>query len=274
MNNSESIYADWNPWHGCTKISPGCKYCYVYRQDEMYGNPADSSNCHKNMTFDMPLRKKRDGTYKIPSGKIVFTCFTSDFLLPDADKWRAECWKMMKLRSDCWFYFFTKRIDRLAECLPEDWGEGYDNVIIGCTVENQDRADFRLPVFLSLPIRHKSIIVAPLLEKIDISAYLNDTIEEVSVSGESGKYARPCCYDWILNLRSQCIEKNIPFRFHQTGAHFIKDRKLYNIRRKDQIPQARKAGIDYLIGKNAIPETADLNRQQDTFRELTFFDME
>lgn len=274
MNNSENIYADWNPWHGCTKISPGCKYCYVYRQDEMYGNPANSSNCHKNMTFDMPLRKKRDGTYKIPSGKTVFTCFTSDFLLPDADKWRAECWKMMKLRSDCWFYFFTKRIDRLAECLPEDWGEGYDNVIIGCTVENQDRADFRLPVFLSLPIRYKSIIVAPLLEKIDISAYLNDTIEEVSVSGESGKYARPCCYDWILNLRSQCIEKNIPFRFHQTGAHFIKDRKLYNIRRKDQIPQARKAGIDYLIGKNAIPETADLNRQQDTFRELTFFDME
>ncbi|MCI6561348.1 MAG: phage Gp37/Gp68 family protein [Ruminococcus sp.] len=274
MNKSDNIYADWNPWHGCTKISPGCKYCYVYRQDEMYGNPEDSSNCHKNTTFDLPLRKKRDGTYKIPSGKIVFTCFTSDFLLPDADKWRAECWKIMKLRSDCWFYFFTKRIDRLAQCLPDDWGEGYDNVIIGCTVENQDRADFRLPVFLSLPIRHKSIIVAPLLEKIDISAYLNDTIEEVSVSGESGNYARPCCYDWILNLRSQCIEKNIPFRFHQTGAHFIKDRKLYNIRRKDQISQARKAGIDYLISKNAIPETAELNRQQDTFRELTFFDME
>ena len=46
---------------------------------------------------------------------------------------------------------FTKRIERLAECLPPDWGEGYENVIIGCTVENQDRADARLPLFLSCP---------------------------------------------------------------------------------------------------------------------------
>ena len=37
MSEHWEIYADWNPWHGCTKISPGCKYCYVYRQDEMYG---------------------------------------------------------------------------------------------------------------------------------------------------------------------------------------------------------------------------------------------
>lgn len=119
MNSSENIYTNWNPWHGCTKISPGCKYCYVYRQDEMYGSTTDSSLCHKNAAFDLPLKRKRDGTYKIPSGKIVLTCFTSDFLLPDADAWRADCWSMMKLRSDCWFYFFTKRIDRLAECHAE-----------------------------------------------------------------------------------------------------------------------------------------------------------
>ncbi|MDY2510518.1 MAG: DUF5131 family protein, partial [Ruminococcus callidus] len=211
MNQSEHPYADWNPWHGCTKVSPGCKYCYVYRQDEMYGSTTDSSLCHKNASFDLPLKRKRDGTYKIPSGKIVFTCFTSDFLLPDADAWRADCWNMIKRRSDCWFYFFTKRIDRLADCLPDDWGNGYDNVLIGCTVENQDRANYRLPIFLSLPIKHKSIIVAPILEKIHLSAYLHDSIEEVSVSGESGSAARPCNYDWILDLRRQCIEKNIPF---------------------------------------------------------------
>ena len=72
----------------------------------------------------------------------------------------------MKIRKDCWFYFFTKRIDRLEQCLPSDWGDGYDNVLIGCTVENQDRADYRLPIFLSLPIKHKSIIVSPILEKV------------------------------------------------------------------------------------------------------------
>lgn len=274
MNQSEHPYADWNPWHGCTKISPGCKYCYVYRQDEMYGSTTDSSLCHKNAAFDLPLKRKRDGTYKIPSGKIVFTCFTSDFLLPDADAWRADCWNMIKRRSDCWFYFFTKRIDRLADCLPDDWGNGYDNVLIGCTVENQDRANYRLPIFLSLPIKHKSIIVAPILEKIHLSAYLHDSIEEVSVSGESGSAARPCNYDWILDLRRQCIEKNIPFRFHQTGAHFIKDKKLYQIKRKDQISQARKANIDYPVGAYFIPEKFVQKTQQNSYQALTLFDIE
>ena len=153
-------YVGWNPWHGCTKISAGCRYCYVYRQDEMYGTGVGASLCRRNEAFDLPIRKRRDGGWKIPAGTVVFTCFTSDFLLKDADAWRPDCWEMMRRRRDCWFYFFTKRIDRLAECLPPDWGEGYENVIIGCTVENQDRADARLPLFLKLPIRHRTVIAA------------------------------------------------------------------------------------------------------------------
>lgn len=241
------IYADWNPWHGCTKISPGCKYCYVYRQDEMYGADISSSLCRKTGNFNLPLKKKRDGSFKIPEGRIVFTCFTSDFLLEDADPWRGECWEMMRMRQDLMFYFFTKRIDRLEKCLPQEWGEGFDNVIIGCTVENRAMADYRLPIFKSLPIKHKSIIVAPMLEHMDISAYIDEEIEEVSVSGESGADARPCNYEWVLDIRRQCIEKNVPFRFHQTGAHFIKDGKMYHIKRKYQLSQAAKAGINFMV---------------------------
>ena len=118
MTAENEIYADWNPWHGCTKTSPGCKYCYVYRQDEMYGAAEASSVCRKTGNFDLPVKRKRGGSYKIPPGRVVFTCFTSDFLLKDADEWRGECWKMMRERRDCWFYFFTKRIDRLEACLP------------------------------------------------------------------------------------------------------------------------------------------------------------
>ena len=258
MTDSEnkSIYYDWNPWHGCTKISPGCKYCYVYRQDEMYGSANASSLCKKNLDFDKPLKRKRDKSYKIPPNSIVFTCFTSDFLLEDADLWRAECWKMMKERKDCYFYFFTKRIHRLKECLPDDWGDGYDNVLIGCTIENQEMADYRLSIFRELPIKHKSIIIAPILGKIDISKYLDSTIEEVSVGGESGMDARPCNYDWVLYLREQCINVNVPFRFHQTGARLIKDGKEYRILRRYQHSQAKKANINFHIGKYLIPETA------------------
>lgn len=255
MAQEWDIYADWNPWHGCTKISAGCKYCYVYRQDEMYGSDTASNIARKTGAFDLPIRRKRDKSYKIPSGKVVFTCFTSDFLLADADPWRDECWQMMRQRSDCLFYFFTKRIDRLDQCLPHDWGDGYDNVIIGCTVENQDRADYRLPIFLQAPIKHKSIIASPLIGPIDLESYLDPTIEEVSVGGESGRDARPCHFDWILDLRRQCVAHDIPFRFHQTGARFVKDGRLYYVRRPFQLSQAHKANIDYRIGKYFVPET-------------------
>ena len=103
MSEHWEIYADWNPWHGCTKISPGCKYCYVYRQDEMYGSEISSQECRKTGNFNLPIKRKRDKSWKIPSGRIVFTCFTSDFLLKDADEWRPECWQMIKQRSDLWF---------------------------------------------------------------------------------------------------------------------------------------------------------------------------
>ncbi|MBQ5451920.1 MAG: DUF5131 family protein, partial [Bacteroidales bacterium] len=102
MSEHWEIYADWNPWHGCTKISPGCKYCYVYRQDEMYGSEISSQECRKTGNFNLPIKRKRDKSWKIESGKIVFTCFTSDFLLKDADECRPECWQMIKQRSDHW----------------------------------------------------------------------------------------------------------------------------------------------------------------------------
>lgn len=257
------IYADWNPWHGCTKISPGCRYCYVYRQDAMYGTDRSSSECRKTGSFALPVKKSRDGSYKIPSGRVIFTCFTSDFLLSDADEWRPECWRMMRERSDCWFYFFTKRIDRLESCLPPDWGDGYENVLIGCTVENQQMADYRLPIFRRLPIRHKSIIVAPMLTAVDLSPYLDASIEEVSAGGESGAFARPCYFDWILELRAQCVAKNVPFCFHQTGANFVKDGRTYSIKRCYQRSQAQRAGVDFRIGGNSVPLTAAYREEDD-----------
>lgn len=223
----------------------------------MYGCEIGSNIVRKTAAFDFPIKRKRDKSYKLPSGKVVFTCFTSDFFLKDADEWRPECWKMIRERSDCMFYFFTKRIDRFAECIPNDWGNGYDNVLIGCTVENQSMADYRLPIFLSSPIKHKIITVAPLLERINILPYLNASIEEVSVGGESGVNARPCHYDWVLDLRNQCIEKKVAFRFHQTGAYFVKDGRTYRIHRKYQLSQANKANIDYAINDYFAPENAD-----------------
>lgn len=238
----------WNPWHGCTKYSEGCRNCYVYRQDEMFGR--DSTICKKTNDFNLPIKKDRRGNYKVPSGSLIMTCFSSDFLLSDADSWRDECLEMMRLRSDCMFYFFTKRIERLNFSVP-------DNVIVGCTCENQKMADYRLPIFKKLNIKYKTIILAPMLEKMDISKYLGSDIYEVNVSGESGssqqiraqqiraQQVRALNYDWVLDIRNQCIKANVNFGFHQTGARFIKDGKEYLIERKYQLSQAKKANIDF-----------------------------
>ena len=145
---------------------------------------------------------------KIQSGKIVATCFASDFFIAEADAWRAEAWAMIKQRTDLDFLILTKRIDRFNVSLPNDWGDGYDNVNIGCTIENQASADYRLPLFLSYPIKRRFIAAAPMLEAIDLSAYLGG-IEHVTVSGETGQEARICNYDWVLNIREQCVKAEI-----------------------------------------------------------------
>ena len=232
---------NWNPWHGCHKLSAGCMHCYVYRRDESCG--LDASQVYKTQTFSLPVAKKRDGSYKLPAGAWIWTCFTSDFLLEDADAWRADAWRMIRERADCRFFFITKRIDRLEACLPPDWGAGYDNVHICCTAENQDRADYRLPILANAPIKHKYIASEPLLTPIDMRGHLGPWVKQVTVGGESGAQARLCRYEWILDIRRQCIEAGVPFYFKQTGARFEKDGKIYHVKRQYQHAQARKAGI-------------------------------
>ena len=151
---------------------------------------------------------------------------------------------MIKERQDCIFLFLTKRIERFADCIPDDWCDGYENVVVCCTVENQKTADKKLSVFKNLPIKHKCITAQPLLEKIHIEQYL-DNIELVVVGGESDKFARPLDYAWVLSIREQCIRKNVSFEFRQCGTHFIKDGKEYKLQTKDLCSQARKAGIDF-----------------------------
>jgi protein gp37 len=174
----------------------------------------------------------------------VYLCFTSDFLIDQADMWRNDCWKMIKERSDLTFLFLTKRIERFLECIPDDWESGYDNVIVGCTIENQNSVDTRLPIFNNLPIKHKYIIAQPLLEEINIEKYLNN-IELVVVGGESDYNARLLDYDWVLDIRGQCIKAKVNFEFRQCGTNFIKDGKKYTLRTKDLCKYAKNANIDY-----------------------------
>ena len=235
----------WNPWHGCHKFSPGCAHCYVYRRDESIGK--DASQVVKTASFRLPVEKKRDGSYKIPPGESVYAVMTSDFFLEEADEWREEIWAMIRERSDLSFIIITKRILRAYECLPDDWGEGYENVSIGCTCENGEEAARRLPVFLSLPIKDRFVICEPLLAPVRLGPFLESgKIRSVVAGGESGEGARVCDYNWVLDIREQCERTGVRFHFKQTGLHFRKDGRLYTVPRPLQQKQAEKAGIDLL----------------------------
>ena len=235
--------ANWNPWHGCVKLSAGCENCYVYRIDAAHGK--NGREIKKNSSFYGPVARDRARSYKLPPGETVYTCFTSDFFLEEADEWRKDAWQIIRARPDLDFFIITKRIDHFYVNLPADWGEGYDNVTISCTVENQDRADYRLPIYKKLPIKHKLIICAPLLGPVNLKPYLGVWLDEVSAGGESGKNARICDYRWVLNLREQCAAAGVPFKFYQTGSNFLKDGKIYRIPHRTQFAQAAKAGINY-----------------------------
>lgn len=174
---------------------------------------------------------------------MIYLCFSTDFLIEDADKWRNECWAIIKERSDLHFLFLTKRIDRFMDCIPKDWGTGYDNVTVGCTVENRRQAEYRLRIFSELPIIHRNIICQPLIERIDIEQYMRG-VELVVVGGESDKNARPLDYEWVLDIREQCRRQGVPFEFRQCGTYFIKDGKQYKLAVKDLCAQARKANIN------------------------------
>ncbi len=233
--------AMWNPWRGCRKCSEGCLHCYIHKGDAKRG--VDTGSIVQTKDFYKPVERLKNGSYKMKSG-IVYMCFSTDFFIEGADVWRSECWKMIKERQDCTFLFLTKRIERFYDCIPDDWGDGYENVVVCCTIENQKNADSRLSVFSTLPVKHKCVTAQPLLEKISIEKYL-DVVGLVVVGGESDKFARPLDYDWVLDIREQCIRKNVSFEFRQCGTYFIKDGNKYKLQTKDLCNQAKKAGIDY-----------------------------
>lgn len=232
--------AFWEPWRGCKKCSEGCLHCYIHKGD--IRRKINTSNIVKTDNFTKPIQKKKDGSYKMKSG-LVYMCFSTDFFIEEGDSMRKECWEMIKERQDCHFLFLTKRIERFYQCIPTDWGDGYDNVTVCCTIENQKNADIKLSFFDKLPIKHKIITAQPLLEKVDISKHLKD-IEQVVVGGESDTNARPLKYEWVLDIREMCKNNNVKFQFRQCGTYFIKDGKTYHLQVKDLIKQARLANID------------------------------
>lgn len=236
----------WNPWHGCIKCSEGCQHCYMYFLDRM--RDKNGAEIYRTKTgFTYPLQKRREGGYKIQSGELIRVCMASDFFLEQADDWRDEAWEIIRQRPDVKFFLLTKRPQRVAQCLPDNWGNGWENVMLNVTCENQVRADERIPILKALPFKHKGIMCAPLIGGIRLDRHLDDgVIEQVICGGENYDGTRPCHFDWVQQLRSACVRHNVTFCFIETGTVFIKDGKRYSLpKKKLQSEMACKSGMSF-----------------------------
>lgn len=236
----------WNPWHGCHKCSEGCQNCYAYFLDKRYGR--DTNEVVKNKSnFNFPVKKDKASHYKLESGSFVRVCMTSDFFLEEADEWRGEAWDFIRQRPDVTFSLLTKRAQRIKECLPDDWGDGWNNVTFSVSCENQKRLDERMPYLLEIPSKHKWVSLKPFIGEIEIDKYLTTgQIEAVLAGGENYLGSRPLHYEWVKKVYDACVKYNVQLIFGQTGNVFIKDGAEYKIHnRTEQMVEALKSGLNY-----------------------------
>ena len=221
----------WNPWQGCKKVSPGCKFCYMYRDKTRYGQDPMTVVRSSPATFNAPLKWREPAK--------VFTCSWSDWFIDEADGWRDEAWDIVRRTPRLTYQILTKRPERILDHLPADWGNGWPNVWLGTSAENQQYADERIPHLLRVPAVVRFLSAEPLLGPVNLTKVgperwdvlhgwkpANENYPEgantsrvdwVIVGGESGPGARPMHPDWARNLRDQCQAAGVPFFFKQNG---------------------------------------------------------
>jgi protein gp37 len=242
------VHDIWNPWHGCTKISEGCKNCYMYHLDKLRGIDGSRFFVVKN-AFDYPIQKDRFGNYKIQSGERIRVAMTSDFFLKEADPWRPKAWDIIRQRPDLVFIFVTKRPERVIETLPADLDT--KNFWFFATCENQRRVSERLPVLRDLPFKHKGVMLAPFIGEVTLEPYIGEGfIEHVWASGENYSGLRPLKYDWVKKVSDECKKHDVSFSFFESGNRFVRDNRTYIFKKKtEQSRFAFECGLNYTSTK-------------------------
>jgi protein gp37 len=132
--------------------------------------------------------------------------------------WRADLWALIRATPALDWQILTKRPQNAAGMLPDDWGEGWPNVWLGTTTENQLEAARRIPELLALPAKVHFLSVEPMLEAVDLGPWLAQ-LQWVIVGGESGPGARAMHPSWVRALRDQVQPAGVPLFVKQTGSN-------------------------------------------------------
>lgn len=197
----------WNPWRGCAKVSPGCKHCYMFRDQRRYGMDPATVVRAARQTFRAPLR------WREPA--MVFTCSWSDWFIEGADEWRADAWAIVRETPWLRYQILTKRPELVADRLPADWGEGWPNVWLGVSVEDQAHVH-RWAALQEIPAAVRFLSCEPLLGPLELGDLAG--LDWLIAGGESGPGCRPMDPAWAERLRDRCVEAGVPFFFKQHGG--------------------------------------------------------
>lgn len=224
----------WNPSTGCSKVSPGCKYCYAAVIANRFPN-------HFPNGFDFTLHEDRiDAPRRWRKPSMVFVNSMSDLFHEEMPL--AFLHRVFEVMAACpqhTFQVLTKRHERLAELaslLP--WP---DNVWIGVSVENQKYAH-RVDYLRKVPAKVRFLSCEPLLGPLQLNL---DGISWVITGGESGPKHRPIEVDWVRSIRDQCRAAGVAFFHKQWGGVTPKSggRELDG-REWNEFPMVRFAAAD------------------------------
>ncbi len=222
---------------GCTKISPGCVNCYADTLSHRYGfdvwGPDTARRVFGVKHWNEPMKWNREAGMLGRPAKVFCSSMCDLFEdHPTIDQERAKLWPLIRATPNLIWQLLTKRADRIAACLPGDWGAGYPNVWLGVSVESQEYADARIPRLCDVPAAVRFLSVEPMLGPVKLCSGCPGCpsdcgwakgkrmpglagpsgISWVIVGGESGPKSRPMHPDWARSLRDQCAAASVPNR--------------------------------------------------------------
>ena len=212
----------FNGWIGCTNVSPGCDNCYAEMIAKRFGLAEWGPHAERKLAgpayWEKPIAWNRKAA-KAGRPALVFSASMSDVFDKKAPATaRPMLWSLIRKTPNLIWLILTKLPQNIPAELPSDWGEGYPNVMLMTSVENQVEANRRIPKLLEVPARGYGLSIEPLLEPVIIAQWA-EKIDWAIVGGESGANSRPFSVDWARRLKVVCHHHSVAFFMKQMGSN-------------------------------------------------------
>lgn len=213
----------FNPWWGCTKVSPGCQHCYAETLAARFAagmwGPTGRRRVMSEHYWHDPIRWHR-AAVKAGRRARVFCASMADVFEdnPQVAAARARLFALVEVTPALDWLLLTKRPQNILRLLPPAWQAAPPpNVWYGTSVEDERRAAERIPALLAVPGSVRFLSCEPLLGPVNLAPYLAG-LHWVITGGESGPQARPADLAWFRTIRDACLGAGVAYFHKQNGG--------------------------------------------------------